>query len=168
MTTKPSESEPSVTLSILVLIGFLAVVFIFAAAGGNVTASSVQDWYPTLNKPPLTPPNWVFAPVWTFLFFLMGVSAWLVWRKAGGLRQAHAALPLFFAQLGLNLGWSVSFFGMRNPAIASIEIVFLLAMILATILVFASIERLAAILMLPYLAWTSFATYLTFAIWWLN
>lgn len=168
MTTDRNEGEPSVTLSILVLIGFLVIVFIFAGAGGSVTASSVQDWYPALNKPPLTPPNWVFAPVWTFLFFLMGVSAWLVWRSAGGIRQTHAALPLFFAQLGLNLGWSVAFFGMRNPAIASIEILFLLAMIVGTILTFARIERLAAILLLPYLAWTGFATYLTLAIWWIN
>lgn len=163
-----SEDEPSMLQSILWLLGFLAVVFIFASAGSAVTSTTVGTWYTTIVKPPLTPPNWVFAPVWTLLYFLMGVAVWLVWRRAGGIGKAGAALPLFFAQLGLNFGWSVAFFGMCNPAIASIEIIALLAAIVATILSFDRVLRLAALLMLPYLAWTTFAAYLTIAIWWLN
>lgn len=168
MSVELNDNEPSALRSILWLLVFLAVVFIFAAAGGSVTGSSVKTWYVTLNKPPLTPPNWIFAPVWTLLYFMMAIAAWLVWRRAGSIGKAGAALSLFFAQLGLNFGWSVAFFGMRNPAIASVEIFALLAMIVATILSFAKIEKLAGLLMLPYLAWTSFATYLTLAIWWLN
>lgn len=168
MSVDLNDREPNAVRSILWLLVFLGVVFIFAAAGGSVTATSVKTWYVTLIKPPLTPPNWVFAPVWTLLFFLMGLAAWLVWRRAGGIGKAGAALPLFFAQLGLNFGWSIAFFGMRNPAIAMIEIFVLLAAIIATVLSFSRIERLAGLLLLPYLAWTAFATYLTVAIWWLN
>jgi len=168
MSVDLNDREPGAVQSILWLLVFLGVVFIFAAAGGSVTATSVKTWYVTLIKPPLTPPNWVFAPVWTLLFFLMGLAAWLVWRRGGGIGKSGAALPIFFAQLGLNFGWSIAFFGMRNPAIAMIEIFVLLAAVIATVLRFSRIEKLAGLLLLPYLAWTAFATYLTVAIWWLN
>jgi len=146
---------------------FLALCLAVAALGGAATATSVGTWYQTLAKPPFNPPNWIFAPVWTTLYFMMAIAAWRVWRR-DGLRQARWALALFALQLGLNLAWSIVFFGMRMIGAALVEIVVLLLAILATTVVFWQRDRVAGMLLIPYAAWVAFATVLTAALWQLN
>lgn len=132
-----------------------------------LTASEVAAWYPTLATPPLTPPSWVFGPVWTGLFAALGVAAYLVYRERDhDLRTA--ALGLFGVQLALNVSWSLVFFGLQAPAAALAVILALLAAIVATVAAFDRIDRRAAALMLPYLAWVAFATYLNAGFWYLN
>lgn len=145
------------------------VLFCFAAAaiGGSATAGSVTSWYPTIAKPPWTPPSWLFGPVWTALYVMMAVAAWLVWRKAGW-GEGSKELGLFVFQLILNAVWSILFFGMRNPLAGLIDIVVLWVAIGLTVVVFARISKGAAALMVPYFLWVSFATALNFAIWRLN
>lgn len=159
---------PGVTLSILMLFAFLGMVFVFAGAAAWVTSSNIESWYAGIQKPSLTPENWVFPIVWNFLYFLIGLSGWLVWRAAGGINEAGVALSLFTAQLMFNFGWTVIFFGLHSPGLATIEIVILDASIAATAFAFWHVSRLAALLLLPYLAWTLFATCLTIAVWALN
>ena len=148
-------------------IAFLVLCLAVAAVGGAATASSVGSWYPTLAKPAFNPPNWIFAPVWTALYFMMAVAGWRVWRR-DGLRRARWALTLFALQLALNLAWSILFFGMRSIGAALIEIVLLLLAILATALAFWKRERAAGMLFIPYAAWVAFAAVLNAAIWRLN
>ena len=148
-------------------IAFLVLCLAVAALGGAATASSVGNWYPTLAKPAFNPPNWIFAPVWTALYFMMAVAGWRVWRR-DGLRRARWALTLFALQLALNLAWSILFFGMRSIGAALIEIVLLLLAILATALAFWKRERAAGMLFIPYAAWVAFAAVLNAAIWRLN
>ena len=168
MSTEPATTEnavqPSALVSLLYLFVFLVVVFLAATAGGAITATSVGGWYQTLQKPPLTPAPWVFPIVWNLLYFMMAISAWLVWRAAGSFDRAGFALALFGGQLSLNLAWSIVFFGLQSPWMGVADIVLLDAAILGTIFAFASHSRLAALLLVPYLAWTLFATYLTLAI----
>jgi tryptophan-rich sensory protein len=159
---------PGVALSILMLFVFLGIVFGCAAAGGAVTASNIESWYAGIAKPGITPANWVFPIVWNFLFFLMGVSGWLVWRTAGGLNAAGGALSFFTAQLMLNFAWSVLFFALHRPGLAVFEALALDAAIAATVWAFWRHSRFAALLLVPYFAWSIFATYLTAAIWHLN
>lgn len=149
--------------NIATLVLFVALCLAVGALGGWVTATSVKDWYPTLAKPSFNPPNWVFGPVWTILYAMMGIAAWRVWRIAG-----TAALPLFALQLALNLGWSVAFFGLHAIGAAVVVILLLEAAILGTILMFRRIDGLAAALLLPYALWVAFATVLNVAIWRLN
>ncbi len=163
-----APQQPGTALSILLLFGFLGFVFAFASMAGFVTAHNVEGWYTTIAKPPLTPANWVFPVVWNFLYFLMGLSGWLVWRKAGGFAAAAAPLILFALQITLNFTWSVIFFGLHSTGGAAIEIFVLIAALALTILFFWRVTPLAAILLLPYLAWTLFAAYLTIAIWLIN
>lgn len=159
---------PGVGLSILLLFGFLAFVFAVAGVGGEVTTHNIESWYAGLQKPPLTPAEWVFPIVWNFLYFLIALAGWVAWRTAGSFPAAGGAMSLFAMQMMLNLAWSVVFFGMHSPGIASIEILFLLAAIAANMVAFWRINVVAGALLLPYLAWTLFATYLTFAVWFLN
>lgn len=149
------------------LVAFLAVCFAVSGLGGAVTATSVGSWYRTLAKPPFNPPDWVFAPVWTTLFIAIAVSGWLVWRRRG-LGGARLAFVAYALQLALNLGWSVLFFGLRSPGAALIEIVPLIAAIVATGVLFARIDRVAGLLFVPYALWSAFAALLTAAIWRLN
>lgn len=167
MAAREAET-PGTALSVLMLFGSLCLVFAVAAVGASVTASSVNDWYPALFKPALTPPPWVFPIAWNLLYFMMALAAWLVWLKSGSLLAAGAPLSLFGSQLMLNLGWSVLFFGLRAPGIALAEISVLLLLIALTTLIFFRRSTLAGILMLPYLAWVGFATYLNAGIWLLN
>jgi len=146
---------------------FLALCLAVSALGAAATATSVGTWYRTLAKPPFNPPDWIFAPVWTALYFMMALAAWRVWRR-DGLRQARAALTLFALQLALNLAWSVLFFGMRAIAAALVEIVVLLVAILATALVFWRRDRVAGMLFVPYASWVAFAVVLNAALWRLN
>jgi tryptophan-rich sensory protein len=151
----PSASDP--WAPILALIGFVGLCLLVGAVGGSITARSVGTWYKTLAAPPGTPPNWVFPVVWTFLHVTIGVSAWLVWRRAGQGR----ALRLWGWQLLANAAWTPAFFGLHSPRLALGVIVVMLALIGLTIRSFARIRGDAALLMLPYLAWTCYATYLT-------
>ena len=147
-----------------VLAGFIAVCLSVGALAGLVTAPAVTEWYPTLVKPSWRPPNWLFAPVWTILYVMMAVAAWLVW-KAG---NSRAALLLWAGQLLLNFAWSFLFFGARSPGLGLIDIVALWLAIAATLFALSLKSRLAAALMLPYLFWVSFALALNASIFLLN
>lgn len=149
------------------LVGFILLCFAAAGIGGAFTSSSVDGWYRTIQKPDWNPPNWVFGPVWTALYLMMAVAAWLVWRSAPWART-WGALSLFAVQLALNVIWSGVFFGLRSPGLAFGTIVALWLAIAATIVGFWGRSSAAAALMLPYLAWTTFAAALNFAIWRLN
>jgi tryptophan-rich sensory protein len=146
---------------------FLVICFIIAGIGGLVTATSVDSWYATLNKPSFNPPNSVFAPVWTTLYFLIAVSGWRIWRKAG-FRRAPNAFLLYGLQLAFNLAWSILFFGLHWLGIALVDALLMLVTIIGTIIAFARIDRLAAAIMVPYAAWVTFASLLNGAIWVLN
>ncbi len=136
--------------------------------GSVFTTPSITGWYTGIVKPTLNPPAWVFGPVWTTLFALMGVAAFLVWKKGLDRRDVKIALGIFFGQLVLNPLWFIIFFGLHSPGGALIEIVFLWLAILATIITFARISKPAAWLLVPYILWVSFAMYLNYAIWTLN
>ncbi len=146
---------------------FVATCFVAAAIGSRFTAASVMSWYPTLSKPPGTPPAWVFGPIWSALYFLMATAVWLVWKQRSA-ADVTVALVLFFAQLALNATWSFVFFSLRQPGVALLEIVFLLLAIGATMASFAQYSRLAFWLMAPYFTWVSYAAYLNLGIWRLN
>ena len=141
----------------------------FAGVIGSIfTISAIPAWYATLAKPALNPPSWLFGPVWTTLYLLMGIAAFLVWRKGWNNKGVKAALSLFGVQLILNALWSIIFFGLHSPAWALIEIIAMWIAIVSTIAVFAKISRSAAWLLAPYILWVSFALYLNYAIWRLN
>ena len=136
---------------------------------GIVTRSAIADWYPTLIKPSFNPPNWIFAPVWSMLYVMMGVAAGLVWDRMEQESEVVKKALLFFAiQLGLNALWSYLFFGLHNPMLAGLEIIVLWLMIYETYVQFAKINKIAGYLFIPYLAWVSFAAVLNASIWWLN
>jgi tryptophan-rich sensory protein/uncharacterized protein YbjT (DUF2867 family) len=149
------------------LVLFVLICLGTAGLGAFWTNLSVGNWYTTLSKPSWNPPNWVFGPVWTALYIGMAIAAWLVWRK-NGLAEAWLPLLLFGVQLFLNAAWSALFFGMRSPGIAFADIVLLWFAILVTIIAFGRVSSLAAFLLVPYLAWVSFATALNWSIWRLN
>ncbi|HEY5800039.1 MAG TPA: TspO/MBR family protein [Burkholderiaceae bacterium] len=144
----------------LALAGFLALAFLCAGIGALAT-SNAREFYAALVKPEWAPPGSVFAPVWTTLFFLMGVAAWLVWRARGW----NGALTLFCAQLVANALWSWLFFAWQRGALAFVEVLVLWAMIAATLLAFWRIRPLAGALLVPNLAWVTFASALTWATW---
>lgn len=148
------------------LAGWLAVAFAAAAVGGLGSASA-GSFYTELARPTWAPPGWLFGPAWTLLYALMGVAAWLVWMRDGFARN-RTALTLFLAQLVANALWSWVFFAWRQGALAFVEILLLWALIAATIIAFRRTSGPAAALMLPYLAWVSYASALNFAIWRLN
>jgi benzodiazapine receptor len=149
--------------TLLVLVGFVVLTLAVAGVGGWFTSMGQPEWYGTLAKPSWNPPSWVFGPVWTTLYILMAVAAWLVWKEAG-FAGAPAALTMFFVQLALNLAWSGIFFALRSPGSAMIEILALWLAILATVLLFFRHSTLAGWLMVPYLLWVSFASVLNAAI----
>jgi translocator protein len=136
--------------------------------GGIITATSVMDWYPTLRKPSFTPPDWLFGPTWTVLFVIMGIAAYLVLRSGIQGKLVKISLGIFLVQLVLNLLWSIVFFGLKSPGGAMIEIVFLWLAILITAIYFFKVSMAAGWLMLPYIAWVSFAAILNFQIWRIN
>lgn len=136
--------------------------------GSVFTTPSIAGWYEGIVKPNLNPPAWVFGPVWTTLFALMGISAFLIWKKGLDRKDVKMALGIFLGQLVLNTIWSIIFFGLHSSGGALIEIVFLWLAILATIILFYKISRPSAWLLLPYILWVSFAGYLNYSIWQLN
>jgi len=136
---------------------------------GTVTRDSITTWYPTLVKPVFNPPNWIFAPVWTALYIMMGIAGGLVWTKIeSNENNVKKAFKFFMIQLGLNALWSFLFFYLHNPLLALIEIVILLLFIFETYTQFKKIDKIAGYLFIPYLVWVSFAMILNFSIWWLN
>ncbi len=159
--------ERSTVRDLSVLGVFLLLCFLVAAAGGAVTAMSVNDWYQGLEKPGFTPPDALFAPVWTALYALMAVAAWRVWRSSG-FRDARWPLLAFAVQLGLNLGWSILFFGMNLIGAALVEMIALLAAIVVTAMLFARRDRWAGVMLVPYVVWVGYALVLNASIWRLN
>ena len=150
----------------------LAVVVTCLVVGyfsGMVTRSAIVTWYPTLVKPSFNPPNWIFAPVWSMLYVMMGVAAGLVWNRIDFDKEVVKKALLFFAiQLALNALWSYLFFGLKNPMLAGVEIILLWLMIFETFTKFVKINKIAGYLFIPYILWVSFAMVLNGSIWWLN
>lgn len=151
---------------LLGLLGWLALTFAAAAIGGFASASA-GDFYRQIVRPDWAPPGWLFGPVWSVLYLLMGIAAWLVWR-ARGFGGARAALSLFLVQLAANALWTWLFFAWRQGALAFAEILVLWVLIVATTIAFWRVRPLAGALLLPYFAWVSFACVLTWATWKLN
>lgn len=149
----------AISVAICLFIGFLS---------GFATQSSVGDWYITLNKPSFNPPNWIFAPVWTVLYIMMGVAAGIVWIKGFYHIWVKTALYHFGFQLMFNALWSIVFFGFKQPFWALLVILTLLVLIVLTIKWFKVVSKTAAYLLIPYLLWVCFATVLNFKIWQLN
>lgn len=152
---------------VLRLVVSLALPFVAGALGSIATTPNIPTWYAALEKPVLNPPNFVFGPVWTVLYVLMGISLYLFWnaKGQGGKRSAYVA---YGVQLVLNTLWSVVFFGLQLPFLGVFVIALLDLMVIVTILLFFEKSKLAAYLLIPYLLWISFATYLTVSIWLLN
>lgn len=136
--------------------------------GSIFTAPAVVRWYPALEKPFFNPPAWVFAPTWTLLYAMMGVALYMIWRKKEQGYNVSLALTLFFTQLFLNGMWSFLFFGLKSLELAVLDILMLWVLIILTVVQFWGIDRRASLLMIPYLAWVSYASILAYAIWRLN
>jgi translocator protein len=145
------------------LLGWLAVSFAAAALGGFASANA-GDFYQQLTRPAWAPPSWLFAPAWTLLYLLMGVAAWLIWREHG-FHKARTALLLFLIQLAVNAVWTWLFFVWHLGALAFGEILILWALILCTVVAFWRVRPIAGALLIPYLAWVTFASALTYAVW---
>ncbi len=157
--TQINYSKLGISIILCQLAGLIGSIFTFP---------SVTAWYRTLIKPQFTPQPWVFAPVWTILYLLMGIALYLVWQTKFKKSEVKTAINLFAIQLTLNVTWSFLFFGQHNPFYGLIDIIPLAIAIIATIIQFNKINRNAALLMLPYLAWVLFASYLNYSIWMLN
>lgn len=145
------------------LIASIVICQLAGIIGAVFTTPSISGWYAGLNKPFFNPPNWLFGPVWTLLYLLMGISLYLVWNQKKGVK-IKTALIIFAIQLGLNSLWSIIFFGMRLPSVAFLEILILLLFIVLTIVKFLPISKISACLLIPYLLWVSFASFLNFYI----
>lgn len=137
--------------------------------GAIFNIGSIDSWYTTLQKPFFNPPNWLFAPAWTILFFLMGVALYYVWKNYEQKKhQAQIAIKFFIIQFILNVLWSLFFFGWQNPGLALAEIIALWIFILVTLVKFYQVDKRAGYYLIPYLAWVTFAAALNFSIWYLN
>lgn len=150
------------------LIVSILVPLLAGAVSGFFTSSGVSGWYATANKPWFNPPNWIFAPVWTVLYILMGIALFLVWKSGAEKMIKQTAIILFSVQLALNFFWSFIFFKLQLPGWAFAEIIGMWIMILITILWFGKISSAAAWLLVPYISWVSFASVLNYAVWKLN
>ena len=151
----------------LYLLVSVAIPLCVGWIGSLFTTPAIPGWYAGLEKPFFSPPNWVFGPVWTLLYVLMGFAWFLVWKNPDFRKKRNAGI-LFFGHLALNFAWSAIFFGMRNPFLAFLEILALLISIAALIFVFWKVRKVAAILLVPYFLWVSFAAILNFEIWRMN
>ena len=151
------------------IVNMVMVCLAVGYLSSKVTQASIETWYPMIKKPIFNPPNWVFAPVWTLLFILMGISSGLIWNQmAVKMPLVKKGMLFFIIQLALNALWSYIFFGLHNFLLALVEIVLLWLMIYETYHVFKQIDKKAAYLLIPYLVWVGFATLLTASIFWLN
>lgn len=146
----------------------LLLPLLTGAIGSAFTVTGIDSWYASINKPSFNPPNWIFGPVWTTLYILMGISMYLVWQKGLKDKFVKNSFILFLIHLVLNSLWSVVFFGLENPALAFLIIIILWLMILVLIIRFYRIKKLAAYLLIPYILWVSFASVLNYSIWHLN
>lgn len=155
-------------INLLELLLFIIVSELIGSSGSIFTFPAINDWYQFVNKSPLTPPNYIFAPVWTILFLMMGISSYLIFRERKNDKSVNSALILFAVQFILNILWSILFFGLKAPLFAFIEIIFLWLFILMTILSFIKINKLAGYLLVPYIVWVSFASYLNLMVYLLN
>lgn len=162
------KDKASLIRNAIPIFGFILVCEMAGIIGSLFTFSAIPTWYATLAKPSFSPPNWVFGPVWTTLYALMGISAYMIWKTGWHKKEVKKALCVFAIQLLLNATWSIVFFGMKNPGLALINIALLWAGIVASILLFSRVSRNAALLLSPYLLWVSFASVLNFYIWMLN
>lgn len=162
----PDSDPPIKKKDILVFLAFLLLTEGGGAIIGISTAAQIDSWYKDLVKPSWNPPNWLFGPVWTTLYFLQAVSAFLIWKTI----SFKKVLPwlLFFGQLALNFSWPPLFFIAHELLWASVESVFQALFILITLVTFLDINKLSGLLLVPYLAWVTFATFLSFSIWKLN
>ena len=138
--------------------------------GSIFTMPAIPTWYAGLQKAALNPPSWVFGPVWTTLFALMGIAFFIVWKNRTNKNKAavKTAFAIFAGQLLMNILWSILFFGLQSPGSALLEVIGFWLMILVTIIAFSKVSKAAAWLLLPYILWVSFATYLNYAVWMLN
>ena len=149
------------------LVIFLVLCLLVGGIGGSITASSVDTWYKTLQKPVFNPPDWLFAPVWTTLYVMMAVAGWRVWKRVG-LSAGRRAFLVYALQLFLNLAWSYLFFGLQRIDLALIEIIVLLTVVIINTLMFWRIDRLAGMLYVPYVLWIFYAKLLNFSLLMLN
>jgi translocator protein len=142
--------------------------FLVGGIGTIFTSSAIPTWYAHLIKPSFSPPNWLFGPVWTLLYLLMGISLYLIWKKEVKSQKVREAIKIFAIQLVLNALWSPIFFGAKNLLLALVVIILMWVFILKTILVFGKIDKTASYLLYPYIVWVSFASILNFSVWILN
>jgi len=154
--------------NILWLFFFISLCLIFGnGLGGYFTFISVETWYQTLNKPSFNPPDWVFGPVWTTLYILMGISVWLVWKRKPSADRT-IGIRIFWVQLFFNILWTYIFFGIQKIGLSFLEIIFLIFLIFSNIIYFLKIDKIAGYLLIPYLIWVLYASLLTYNIWVLN
>lgn len=146
----------------------ISIPLIVGAISGFFTVTGVESWYQTIQKPSWNPPNWIFGPVWTALYIMMGIALFLVWKEDTSEELKKIALVLFAVQLILNFFWSFIFFNQQQPGWALVEIIAMWLFILLTIFAFAQVNKTAAWLLVPYISWVSFATILNYTIWQLN
>jgi len=155
-------------IDILKLVASIILCQLAGLIGSLATVPAIPTWYESLKKPFFNPPNWIFGPVWTGLYALMGVSLFLTWQRRKDNSEVNIALVFFFLQLMLNVLWSMAFFGLRSPLLGLMDIVLLWTAIFLTIRKFLNISRTAALLLVPYILWVSFAVLLNFSLWVLN
>ncbi len=160
--------EQSKINNILELVTSIFICLFAGFIGSIFTSPSIPTWYATLTKPSFNPPSWIFAPIWTTLFVLIGISLYMVWNKGLQDKKVKISLFIFGVQLVLNVLWSFLFFGLHSPFYAFLEIIILWAAIVLTIVNFFKVSRKASLLLLPYIFWVSFAAILNFSIWRLN
>ncbi|MCX7919591.1 MAG: tryptophan-rich sensory protein [bacterium] len=156
------------TVNAIKLFTCIVLCLLAGVIGSFFTQPAIPGWYATLNKPTFTPPNWVFQPVWTFLYITMGIAAFLIWKKGLNHKPVKIALSIFLIQLFLNSIWSIAFFGFQSPLAGLMIIVFLWIAILATMISFYKISKLAVVLLIPYIFWVSFAAVLNYYLYILN
>ena len=154
--------------SVIKLVISILACFAAGAIGSLFTSKAIPTWYRGLKKPPYTPPNWAFGPVWTTLYFLMGISVFLIWQKGLSTNNTLLAFTLFWIQLALNALWSIIFFGMKSKGGGVITIIVLWFLILATMITSFRVSGWAGALLIPYIAWVSIASYLNIGVWLLN
>ncbi len=163
-----AQDKKNKKINILALVSCIGLCLAAGSVGSIFTSSSVDSWYSTINKPSFNPPNWIFGPVWTTLFIMMGVSLYMIWSEGTKKKEVRQAMSVFGMQFVLNILWSLFFFGLESPLLGLIDILFLWLTILLNIFLFYRISKKAGILLMPYLAWVSFAAVLNFAIFLIN